>query len=161
MTRRPPEEQQGGRLAPMSSKVLVACALGGLVVGWMARHAASAGGSVVPAVGWMQGIVLFFCAAVLLVLTRATRNAVGTPRQRPEAHQLVNRLVLARACALVGALVAGGYAGYALSWLGVPSEMLGERLSRSLFASIGGVTLAVSAVMLERACRVPADRDAA
>ena len=32
----------------------------------------------------------------------------------------MNRLVLARACALVGALVAAGYVGYAVSWLGDP-----------------------------------------
>ena len=35
----------------------------------------------------------------------------------------MNRLVLARACALVGALVAGGYLGYALSWVGVDTEL--------------------------------------
>ena len=35
-----------------------------------------------------------------------------------EPHRAVNRLVLGRAGALVGALVAGGYAGYAVSWIG-------------------------------------------
>lgn len=148
-------------MAPMSPKVLVACGLAGFVIGWLARYAATAGGNAAPVVGWAQGIVLFFGAAVLIVLTRATRKAISSPQHRPQAHQLVNRLVLARACALVGALVAGAYAGYALSWLGVPSAMLGERLSRSLVAAVGGVTLAVSAVVLERACRVPADGDPA
>lgn len=160
MTRRPPEEDPGGGSTATSPKVLVACGLAGFVFAWLARHAASAGGVVVPVVGWTQGLVLFIGAAGLFVLTRVTRTAVSTPARRPEAHQLVNRLVLARACALVGALVAGGYAGYALSWLGIPSALLGERLSRSLVASLGGVMLAVTALWLERACRVPPDRDA-
>ena len=48
--------------------------------------------------------------------------------ERLEPHQAVNRLVLARACALVGALVAGGYVGYALSWVGVDAELAGQRV---------------------------------
>ena len=38
--------------------------------------------------------------------------------------------MLARACALVGALAAGGYAGYAVTWLGDASELADERLLR-------------------------------
>ncbi len=54
--------------------------------------------------------------------------------ERLEPHQAVNRLVLARACALVGALVAGGYLGYALSWLGVDAELARQRAWRSVAA---------------------------
>ena len=42
-----------------------------------------------------------------------TWREVHVRRERLEPHRAVNRLVLARACALVGALVAGGYLGYA------------------------------------------------
>jgi high-affinity Fe2+/Pb2+ permease len=69
----------------------------------------------------------------------------------------VNRLVLARACALVGALVAGGYAGYALSWVGMDSDLASQRLWRSAVAAVAGVAIVVTSMLLERACRVRSD----
>ena len=62
--------------------------------------------------------------------------------------------MLARAGALVGALVAGGYAGYALSWIGDPAELAGQRILRSVVAVLAGVLMVVGALLLERACRV-------
>ena len=69
----------------------------------------------------------------------------------------MNRLVLARACALVGALVAGGYAGYALSWVGLESDLASQRLWRSAIAALAGVAIVVTSIVLERACRVRSD----
>jgi hypothetical protein len=75
-----------------------------------------------------------------------------------EPHRAVNRLVLGRACALVGALVAGGYAGYALSWLGIEGDPLaGQRVLRSVIAAVLGVGICVGGILLERACRVRGD----
>ena len=161
MTGEPPEHESGGHLEQLSLKVLVACGLAGLVLGWVVRHAVAAAGSVVPVVSWVQALVLFFVAGVLVAVARLTRQALAAPARRPEPHQLVNRLVLARACSLVGALVAGAYAGYAVSWLGVPSELSGQRVLRGLVAAAGALAMAVAAVVLERACRVPPDQDAA
>jgi hypothetical protein len=67
--------------------------------------------------------------------------------------------VLARACAYVGVLVAGGYLGYALSWVGVAAELAEQRALRSLIAGLGGACVVVSALLLERACRVRNDQD--
>lgn len=161
MSPAPPEDEAGGRLRELPVRVLVACGLAGLVLGWLIRHAVSAAGGVVPLVSWLQALVLFFVAGVLIVVARGTRAAVAAPARRPEPHQLVNRLVLARACSLVGALMAGAYAGYAVSWLGVPSELAGQRMVRGLAAAAGGLAMAIAAVMLERACRVPPDSDPA
>jgi integral membrane sensor domain MASE1 len=80
-------------------------------------------------------------------------------RERLEPHQAVNRLVLARAGALVGALVAGGYAGYAISWIGDPAELAGQRILRSVIAVVAGVLIVVGALLLERACRVRKPND--
>jgi hypothetical protein len=66
----------------------------------------------------------------------------------------VNRLLLARSCALVGALVAGGYLGYAVSWVGVDSALAGQRGWRSVACGVAGVLIVVGALLLERACRV-------
>ena len=79
-------------------------------------------------------------------------------QQHIAPHQAVNRLVLAKACALAGAAVAGGYLGYALSWVGVDeAELAGERLLRSGLAGLAGVAIVAGSLMLERACRVRRD----
>ena len=79
--------------------------------------------------------------------------------QRLEPHRAVNRLVLARACALVGALVAGGYVGYAVSWVGVDTELADQRVWRSAVAALAGVAIVITSLLLERACRVRSDPD--
>jgi hypothetical protein len=66
----------------------------------------------------------------------------------------VNRLVLAKSSAITGALVAGGYLGYALTWSGVDAELSGERVLRSVVAAGGAGLVTAAALLLERACRV-------
>ena len=74
-------------------------------------------------------------------------------RRRLEAHRAVNRLVLARACALVGALVAGGYLGYAVSWLGDASQYADRWILRAAVAALGALGVTLASLVLERACR--------
>jgi TctA family transporter len=57
----------------------------------------------------------------------------------------------------VGALVAGGYLGYALSWVGVDTELGDQRMWRSAVAGLAGVAIVITALLLERACRVRSD----
>jgi hypothetical protein len=133
----------------------------GLVGGWLLHPVAERLTGSAPVVAWLQGLVLFFVAAVLGGVTWATRRTLDGRAPRLEPRQEVNRLVLARACAVAGALVAGGYGGYAVSWLGDGSEMAGERLATSAFAAAGGVAVVICALLLERACRVPPDGHAA
>jgi len=70
------------------------------------------------------------------------------------AHQAVNRLVLGKTCALVGALLLGGYAGYALAQLGVGTPAAQERLLRSSLAALAALAMTGAALLLEHACRV-------
>jgi hypothetical protein len=58
---------------------------------------------------------------------------------------------------LVGAVVAGGYLGYAIAQLGVADPAAVQRLWRSLAAAAAGVAVAAAALALEHACRVPPD----
>ena len=58
-----------------------------------------------------------------------------------------------------GALVAGGYLGYAVSWLGEDAELATQRAWRSAASALAGVAIVITAVLLERACRVPSDDD--
>jgi hypothetical protein len=58
---------------------------------------------------------------------------------------------------LVGALVAGGYLGYAVSWLGDDAELAAQRAWRSGASAFAGTGIVITAVLLERACRVRSD----
>lgn len=156
-----PSPEPTGHLRPVSAGALALWALAGLALGWAAHPLLESWLGSAPLITWLPAGLLFFAAAVLAVTARATHQAMVGVRERPPAHEMVNRFVLARACALVGALVAGGYAGYALSWVGVGVELASERMWRSGVASIGGVVLTVAAVFLERACRVRSDDDEA
>jgi hypothetical protein len=165
MIDQPPDEQPedphgpAGRLQPTSPKVLTMWGLVGLVGGWLFHAYADREMTAAPVVTWGQPLALFLVAAILAATARATWRIVQDRRQALAPHQAVNRLVLARACAYVGVLVAGGYLGYALSWVGVSAELAEQRAVRSLIAGLGGACVMVTALLLERACRVRKDED--
>ena len=148
-----PDEPRGS-LQPTSPGVLTVWGLVGLVGGWLFHAYADQQMTAAPVVTWAQPLALFFVAAILGATAWATWRVVHVHRRRLLPHQAVNRLVLARACAYVGVLVAGGYLGYALSWLGSGSELADERILRSAVAAVGGLATVVTALLLERACRV-------
>lgn len=158
MTRGPSgEEPDGpppeGRLRPTGPATVGGSVMVGLVAGWL-FHPLADRVATAPVVTWLQPTALFFLGAVLLGTARVTHRAVHLRREWLDPQRAVNRLVLARACVLVGGLVAGGYAGYAVSWLGVPGELAEDRVVRSLVAALAGVTIVLGALLLERACRV-------
>lgn len=153
----PEEPQPPGRLRPVSILMLVALGLVGTAAGWVAHPLLVRWGYVAPVVTWLPSLLFGFAAAILLMTARATKRALDGHRPRPEPHEMVNRFVLARSTAIVGALVAGGYAGYALSWLGMEAERASERVVRSAVASLFAVAMVVGGVLLERACRVRSD----
>jgi hypothetical protein len=132
--------------------------MAGLVLGWL-LHPVSDRFGTPPLVTWLQPLALFFVAAVLGSTAWLTHRTIHVRRDYIEPHRAVNRLVLARACIVVGALVAGGYAGYAVSWLGDPAELGDERLVRSAVAALAGVAVVIAALLLERACRVHSEDD--
>jgi hypothetical protein len=148
-----PDEPEG-RLRPTSVGVVVAWAVVGLVLGWVWHPAAEHFGGTAPLVSWAQPAALWLVAVIVVVTWWQTRAIVQVRRERLEPHRAVNRLVLARAGALVGALVAGVYAGYAISWIGDPADLAGQRILRSGVAVVAGVVIVVAALLLERACRV-------
>ena len=150
-------DEPDGRLQPTTSAAVAAWAAVGLVGGWALRPLSERLNGTAPIVTWLQPMALLFVAAILGATAWITWRTVHVRREYLEPHRAVNRLVLARSCALVGALVAGGYAGYALSWLGVDSDLGSQRVWRSAVAALGGVLIALTAVLLERACRVRKD----
>ncbi len=137
--------------------MLAAWAVVGLAGGWLVHPLAERISGTAPIVSWLQPLALLLVGAILGVTAHATWRTVHVRRERLLPHQAVNRLVLARACAFVGALAAGGYLGYALSWVGVEAELADQRLVRSLVAAAGSVVVVVTALLLEGACRVRDD----
>lgn len=159
MSADPSGEPPGGRLRPTSAGAVTLWGVVGLVGGWLLHPLAERIRGTAPIVTWAQPLALLLVAAILGATAFFTWRTIHVHHQRLEPHQAVNRLVLARACALVGALVAGGYLGYALSWVGVDTELAMERVWRSLLAGLAGIAILVTSLLLERACRVTTDED--
>ncbi|HET7735553.1 MAG TPA: DUF3180 domain-containing protein [Nocardioidaceae bacterium] len=149
----PPEEQQGS-LGPTGPGLLAGAFLLGLVAGRLVRPVSTQLDQFAPQVTWVTVLALYLAAAVIGYVAWSTYLTLQRRGERLETHQAVNRLVLAKASAIVGAGVAGGYLGYALSWLGADSDLGGERLLRSLVAAVAGVLIVAGSLVLERACRV-------
>jgi hypothetical protein len=100
-------------------------------------------------------LALLLVAGILAAAAWSTYRTLQVRGLRLPAHQAVNRLVLAKACALSGAVVAGGYLGYALSWIGVSeSDLAEDRMIRSAVAGVAGLLIVAASLALERACRV-------
>jgi hypothetical protein len=148
------EEPSGRHLQPTSAGLVTAWAVAGLVGGWLLHPVAERVSGTAPVVTWLQPIALFLVAAIVGGAAWATWRAVHLRREWLEPQRAVNRLLLARSCALVGALVAGGYFGYAVSWVGSDSALAGERGWRSFAGGVAGALIVVAALLLERACRV-------
>ena len=152
------EPPPGGRLATTSAGTVVGFALVGLVLGWLVRPVSVATTGSAPTVSWLPVLTLLFVAVVVGSVAGSTYRLLHRRHQRLQPHHGVNRLVLAKACALAGALVAGGYFGYAISWLGLTEGALArERMVHSALAGVAGVLLVAGSLLLERACRVGTD----
>jgi uncharacterized membrane protein (Fun14 family) len=146
-----------GRITTTSAGAVIGFGLFGLVAGWALRPLSIRVNDTAPTVGWLPVLALAFVALVVGSVAWSTYRALQRRHERLEPHKAVNRLVLAKSCALAGALVAGGYLGYALSWVGLNEELAGQRIVRSLIGGAAGVALVVGSLLLERACRVSGD----
>lgn len=136
-----------------SPGVLLRWALGGLVLGWLLHPLSNRVLVAAPSVTWLQPVGLLVVALVLGYAAWVTWRQVRD-RELLFPYQAVNRLLLARSSALVGALVGGGYLGYAWSWVGSSAASADQFVVRSLFAGAAGAAVVVAALLLERACRV-------
>ena len=150
---RPPEP--AGHIRTTNAGPLVVFALTGLVLGWLVRPVSIRLNGVAPTVGWLPVLALLFVALIIGSVAWSTYRALHVRGERLEPHRAVNRLVLAKSCALAGAMVAGGYFGFALSYLGRAEADLAQlRVTQSLVAGVAGVLIVIGSLLLERACRV-------
>ncbi|QLQ09591.1 MAG: DUF3180 family protein [Nocardioidaceae bacterium] len=149
----------GGRLRPTSAGLIAGLFLVGLFSGRLVRPVSDWLDVLSPRVGWLSILALFLAALVLGYVAWATHNTLQRGMGRLTSQQAVNRLVLAKACAIVGAFLAGGYLGYAISWWGRATMWGNERLLHSGLAALAAALITTASVLIERACRVKGDRD--
>jgi hypothetical protein len=156
----PPEgpqspEDAGDGMRPLTPGVPTAWACTGLVAGWLLDPVASTVRDTPLVISWVQPGALALVGLMVAITAWHTWQRVRVRREPMEPHQAVNRLVFGRAAALVGALVAGGYLGYAVSWLGSASEQSDTVLLRSGLAALAAASVLAGGLWLERACRAP------
>jgi hypothetical protein len=150
------QEPQPGRVRPTRIVVLLATAAAGLVVGWFGGALLERSDGVAPTVPLSSVGVMFFAAAVLGATAWGTWRTIHRQRRWIDPHKAVNRLVLAKASALVGALMAGVYAGYGALFLDdLQAPLPQERVIRAALVVLAAVLVVVAALFLEHACRVP------
>lgn len=163
MSERPsgrPSRPDRGSIRPTTPAVPVLTACASLIVGWLLRPVALYAGAEVPRVSWIQVAVIAFLALVLAGTAWLTWRELQVQRRWLEAHHAVNRLLLAKSCIVVGAILAGGYTGSALSWLGIDGSAAAGHILRAGSAAVAGVTCVAAAIWLELACRVRDDDEA-
>ena len=128
----------------------------GAVCGWLIVVVANAMGMNAPQVPWTAPVALILTTLLVAVLAYSTHQRIQVRRQRMLPERAVAFLVLGKASALAGAVVAGGYLAFALMFVArIDAEAPRERVIRSAIAVVAGIALTIAGLRLERACKVP------
>ena len=152
------QSPEQGTIRPTRVPALLALFLVGGVLGYAFGRLSIAIRGYAPQIQWSSAIGLLIAAAIVLLLANSTYRTLHREHGRMEPHRAVRFLLLAKASALVGAIVAGGYLGFAINFvtqLDVPVPQ--QRVIHSFGAAIAAILLAVAGLLLERACRIPKD----
>ena len=154
------QEPSGGSINLTPFRALVVAALFGGLAGWLIVVIANAFDLIPPEVPWTAPIGLFLVAGLVGALAYLTHQRIQVRHERMEPQRAVAFLVLGKASALAGALVAGGYFGFAVMFLTrLDAAAPRDRVIRSAVAIIAGIVLCVFGLLLERACKVPTEPD--
>jgi H+/Cl- antiporter ClcA len=149
----------GGSIDLTPLRALVVAALFGGLTGWLLVVIFNAFDATPPEVPWTAPVGLVVVAALVGGLAYTTHQRIQVRRERVEPSRAVGLLVLGKASALAGALVAGGYFAYALMFLTrLDAAAPRDRVVRSAVAVVAGLALCGLGLLLERACRVPGGR---
>jgi hypothetical protein len=147
-------------VSPTRIRSLLALFLAGGVLGFAFERIYVAANGVAPQIQWSSVVVLLAAAAIVLIMANSTYRTLHRDRRAVDVHRAVRFLLIAKASALVGAIVAGAYLGFALHFVNQLDVPLPQtRVIRSVCASIAAILLVVGGLLLERACRIPKDKD--
>lgn len=149
-----------GTVRPTRIPALAALFVLGGVLGYAFARVSISLRGVAPQIQWSAAVVLLAAAAIVLVLANSTHRTVQRERRFIDAHRAVRYLLLAKASALAGALISGGYLGFIACFVDqLDVTVPQQRVVRGIAAAIAAVLLALGGLLLERACRVPRDKD--
>jgi H+/Cl- antiporter ClcA len=155
-----PVEPSGGSVSLTPFRALVVAALFGGLAGWLLVVTANAFDLIPPEVPWTAPIGLILVAALVGALAYVTHQKIQVRHERMDPQRAVAFLVLGKASALAGALVAGGYFGFGLMFLTrLDAAAPRDRVIRSAVAIVAGIVLCIMGLLLERACKVPEEPD--
>lgn len=137
-------------------RTLALVALCAAVVSWVVLGALDSQGGT-PPLPWTAPAALVVIAAAVVSAGWPVRRWNQGHRDRPlDALRAARAAVLARASAVTGAALAGGYAGLALVLLPTVSiEPRRDRLLLALGAAVASLVLTAAGVLVERWCRLP------
>ena len=139
---------------------LATAALTGAGCGWLIVVIADSFGLIPPRIPWTAPVAVFVVAALVGVLAYTTHQRIQVRRERVEPERAVAFLVLGKASALAGALVAGGYLAYGLMFVSRwTADAPRDRVIKSVVAVVAGIAMCAAGLLLERACKVPKDDD--
>jgi H+/Cl- antiporter ClcA len=154
------EQQPGGSVNLTPLRALVVAALFGGLAGWLLVVTVNAFDLTAPEVPWTAPLGLIVVTALVGALAYSTYQRIQVRRERMEPSRAVALLVLGKASALAGAVVAGGYLAYACAFLTrLDAAAPRDRVIRSAVAVLAGVALCAMGLLLERACKVPRPDD--
>lgn len=139
---------------------LVALGLVGIVVGYLIELAAAAAGAAVFVPSISLPVTLVIVAALVVALALPIHRAVtGKSRRRVDPFRAMRTAVLAKACALAGAVLTG-YGGGVLLYLISRSVLPASTSIWAAVAAAGGaVILLVAGLVAEFFCTLPPDDD--
>ncbi len=139
---------------------LLGAALAAVPAGWLFGRLVQAWTGAVPAVPWILPLLLVFMAVLLLFGARVARGWVEERRydNRVDALLVARLAALAKAAAVFGAVVAGGYVGIGLLALNQLTFAVAQgRVVLAAAVTVTGAGVAAAALRLERSCQVPPD----
>ncbi|MCW2825056.1 MAG: hypothetical protein JWQ91_1973 [Aeromicrobium sp.] len=145
---------------PTSTLLVVGLIAAGLIGGRLTPPIITRLGGSTPRISWTAPLALAVVAVVVGIFAWNTWQSLHKQHERMTADHGILMLSLAKSCAVVGALVAGYYGGFALAFIDSLDSMLGkERFVRGLAGAVASLLLLTAALLLERACRLPDDDD--
>lgn len=139
---------------------LFGVALAAAPAGWLFGRLVQALTGTVPEVPWVLPVLLVFMAILLLFGARVARGWIEERRydNRVDALLVARFAALAKAAALFGAVVAGGYVGIGLLALNQLAFSVAQgRAVLAAVVTVTGAGVAAAALRLERSCQVPPD----
>ncbi|MBD7951324.1 MULTISPECIES: DUF3180 domain-containing protein [Oerskovia] len=128
------------------------------LIGWFVVVGLERRGTYLPHVPWIVDVALVALAAAVFWAGWAVRSYLKGRRPSLDPLRAARTLVLAKAAALTGSLLAGWYLAQVVAVLGdLAIEARRDRAIAAGVAALCAVVLAVVGLVVEKFCQVPPD----